>query len=83
MLSLGILPRKDPAYDTDCRFPVQSICLEEDKEQHNESAMPGLEEVESSEQNSLASHDMDDQLDKDQEALPQDLSMMSCRNGDR
>ena len=45
--------------------------------------IPGLEEGESSEQNSATSQIMDDQGEKDKEALLQDLFMILCRNGDR
>ena len=42
-----------------------------------------MEEVESSDQNFATSQPMEDQGEKDNKALPQDLSMISCRNGDR
>ena len=58
--------------------------MEAEEGDHNGSAIPGLEEVESHDQNFTTSQPMDDQLEKDQEALPQDLSMISeMRNGDR
>ena len=58
--------------------------MEAEEGDRNRSAIPGLEEVESHDQNFTTSQPMDDQLGKDQEALPQDLSMISqMRNGDR
>ena len=77
------MPLHDHSNDTYFRFPVQPNGLEEDKEDPAGPAIPGLEEADSSDQNSLTSQQLDDQGEKDQEALPQDLSMISFRHGDR
>ena len=66
-------------YNDTCRFPVQPNGQEEDKEQPEGG---GMEMADSSDQNSLTSQNTDDQMERDQEALPQDLSMISCRHGD-
>ena len=58
--------------------------MEEEEGDPNGSAIPGLEEIKRGDQNFTTSQPMDDQLEKDQEALPQDLSMISqMRNNDR
>ena len=58
--------------------------MEAEEGDHDGSALPGLEEVERDDHNFSTSQPMDGQLEKDQEALPQDLSMISeMRNGDR
>ena len=45
--------------------------------------IPGLEKGESREQNSATSQPIDNKLEKDEEAVPQDLSMISYRNDDK
>ena len=58
--------------------------MEAEEVDHNGSAIPGLEVVLRDDHNFSTSQPMDDQLEKDQEALPQDLSMISdIRNSDR
>ena len=58
--------------------------MEAEEVDHNRSAIPGLEEVQRDDHNFSTSQPTDNQLEKDQEALPQDLSMISdIRNSDR
>ena len=57
------MPLHDHSNDTYFRFPVQPNGLEEDKEDPAGPAVPGLEEADSSDQNSSTSHQTDAQTD--------------------